>query len=61
MINFEAGHTFITRAYKAGVDTGILKRIVGHSLSGDVTESVYNHPVFEDYYREICKIEGYNE
>lgn len=49
-------HTFITRASKAGVDSGILKKIVGHSLKGDITESVYNHPAFEDYYYEICKI-----
>ena len=51
-------HTFITRARKAGVDIGALKRIVGHTLKGDITESIYNHPDFDDLYYEICKIEG---
>jgi len=54
-------HTFITRACKADVDAGIIKRIVGHSLKGDITQNVYNHPEFEDFYNEICKIEGYDK
>lgn len=57
----EMRHTFITRAYQFRMNDGITKRIVGHSLKKDITEDVYRHVEFEDLYREICKIEGYDK
>ncbi len=50
-------HTFITQAKRCKMDTGILKRIVGHSLKGDITESVYTHPTFSDLVHEMKKLD----
>ena len=50
-------HTFSTQAKRCGMDSGIRKRIMGHSLNGDVTESVYTHPTFEDLVHEMNKLD----
>ena len=49
-------HTFTTFAKKSGMEPGITKRILGHSLKSDVTEYYYTHPEFSDYKREIKKL-----
>lgn len=36
-------HSFITYAMKSGMDQLAVKRIVGHSSGGNITESVYTH------------------
>lgn len=36
-------HTFITKMNLAGVPEPIVKRIVGHSLAGNITQDVYTH------------------
>ncbi len=41
-------HTFITALKHNKVDDAIVKKIVGHSLGGDITNSVYNHISLED-------------
>lgn len=60
-INGVTGHcmrvTFITKAYEARIPEHIIKRIVGHSLKGNVTDGVYNRVTFEELYTEICRIE----
>ena len=48
--------TFITKAYDAGMQESIIKRIVGHALTNNITESVYNRVTPEDLYNEIFKI-----
>ena len=50
-------HTFATQAKRSGMDAGIIKRILGHSLSGDITESVYIHPTFDDLLEEMKKLD----
>lgn len=35
----------------------ILKRIVGHSLTANITDAVYNRVSFEDLYKAINLIE----
>lgn len=50
-------HTFSTQAKRCGMDSGIRKRIMGHSLNGDLTESIYTHPTFEDKKHEMNKID----
>lgn len=50
-------HTFSTQAKRCGMDSGIRKRIMGHSLNGDVTESIYTHPTFEDKRHEMNKLD----
>ena len=53
----DARHTFITHASKPklGMSPDIVKRIVGHTLVGNVTANVYTHPDLEDYLYEIDK------
>lgn len=41
-------HTFVTALKHKKIDDAIVKKIVGHSLGGDVTNSVYNHISLED-------------
>lgn len=48
--------TFITKCFKAGIDRYLIKRIVGHSLNGDVTDGVYNRVSQETLYEAVCKI-----
>lgn len=36
-------HTFVTKMNLTGVPEPIIKRIVGHSLAGNVTQDVYTH------------------
>lgn len=59
-INNRTGHclrvTFITKCYQAAIPEHIIKRIVGHSLKGNVTDDVYNRVSFQDLYDAICKI-----
>ena len=50
-------HTFSTQAKRCGMDAGIRKRIMGHSLDKDVTESVYTHPTFRDLVHEMNKLD----
>lgn len=50
-------HTFSTQAKRCGMDSGIRKRIMGHSLSDDLTESVYTHPNFDDFKHEMNKLD----
>lgn len=61
--SYDCRHTFITRANKPSlhIDKGMLKRIVGHSLAGNITESVYTHPDLEDYLTEIDKFYYFSE
>lgn len=47
-------HTFTTQAYECGIDENIIKRIVGHQLSG-VTQQVYIHLGPDTLYRELLK------
>ena len=49
-------HTFATYAKKSGMEPGITKRIMGHSLRSDVTEYYYTHPEFSDFERELRKL-----
>ncbi len=50
-------HTFSTQAKRCGMDAGIRKRIMGHSLDKDITESVYTHPTFRDFVHEMNKLD----
>jgi len=45
-----------TYAKKSGMEPGITKRIMGHSLRSDVTEYYYTHPEFSDFERELRKL-----
>ena len=49
-------HTFATQAKRCGMEPGIVKRILGHSLRSDVTEYYYAHPEFSDFERELRKL-----
>lgn len=49
--------TFITKCYQAGIPEYMIKRLVGHSLKGNVTDGVYNRVSLEDLYEAVCKIE----
>lgn len=49
-------HTFATIADECGFDPTILKLILGHSLAGDVTNSVYIHKKKELIIKEIDKL-----
>ena len=48
-------HSFVTYAHKSGMDALAVKMIVGHSTSGDVTQSVYTHLDEEFLQREMEK------
>ena len=50
-------HTFASRAKKAGMDPLILKKIIGHSPTADVTEKVYIH-IDDDQLREGMNLLG---
>lgn len=62
-IQNKTGHcirvTFITMAYTAGLPEYAIKRIVGHSLKGNVTDSVYNFVTTDQLYQFICQIPEY--
>ena len=49
-------HTFITLASNYGIDRYILKSIVGHTQSKDITADVYTHKTIEQYIEEVNKI-----
>ena len=49
--------TFATLCDAAGVDRFYLKRLVGHSLSSDITEDKYIHPSLDSLRAEIEKID----
>lgn len=51
--------TFITMAYTAGLPEYAIKRIVGHSLKGNVTDAVYNKVTQEQLYQFMCMIPKY--
>ena len=48
--------TFATLADKYKMDKIYLKRLIGHSLSNDITESKYIKPTLEDLRSELEKI-----
>lgn len=48
--------TFITKCYENKVPEYIIKRVVGHSLKGDVTDGVYNRVTFEELYNYISSV-----
>lgn len=49
-------HTFISLMTEAGVDSRIIKQIVGHKDDDDVTESVYTHISLEKMLEAVNKI-----
>lgn len=49
-------HTFITLASNYGIDRYILKSIVVHTQSKDITADVYTHKTIEQYIEEVNKI-----
>ena len=49
-------HTFITLASNYGIGCYILKSIVGHMQSKDITVDVYTHKTIEQYIEEVNKI-----
>lgn len=49
-------HTFITLASNYGMDRYILKSIVGHTQSKDVTADIYIHKTIKQYIDEVNKI-----
>lgn len=62
-IQNKTGHcirvTFITMAYTAGLPEYAIKRIVGHSLKANVTDSVYNFVTTDQLYQFMCQIPQY--
>lgn len=49
-------HTFVTLASNYGMDRYVLKAIVGHTQSKDITADVYTHKTIEQYIEEVNKI-----
>lgn len=49
-------HTFVTLLSNAGADEICIKRLVGHSSGGDVTEKIYTHKDIEQLRNAIEKI-----
>lgn len=49
-------HTFHRLLERAGVNEADRKRLMGHSLKGDITNGVYGHRGVEELRREIEKI-----
>ena len=49
-------HTFHRLLERAGVSEADRKRMLGHSLNGDITNGVYGHRSVEELKREIEKI-----
>lgn len=45
----DARHTFVTLATNWGVPDMIIKRIVGHAVTNDVTKDVYTHSTADQY------------
>ena len=54
-------HTFHWLLERAGVNEADRKRLMGHSLKGDVTNGVYGHRGIEELRREIEKIDVCSE
>lgn len=61
--SFDEGHklhdgrkTFVTLAKRWDVDEYAIKRIIGHSVKDDITESVYTERSTEWLYKELIKI-----
>jgi len=50
-------HTFHRLLERAGVNEADRKRLMGHSMKGDITNGVYGHRGVEELRREIEKIE----
>lgn len=48
-------HSFVTYARRSGMDSLIVKRIVGHSSGSNVTEKVYTHTDNDDLRKEMDK------
>lgn len=48
-------HTFVTLAQECNLSPVALRRIVGHSAKGDITETVYTHPYIESLIKEMDK------
>lgn len=49
-------HTFITLCSNAGIDEYIIKEIVGHSHSGNITRDVYIHKSIQQLIQKIDRI-----
>ena len=49
-------HTFATKCSLVGIPDVIIKILLGHSLSNDVTNDVYIHKTVDELKREIEKI-----
>ena len=47
---------FATSLARAGVESAIRKRLMGHSLGGDVTEANYIERELEQLYEAVCRI-----
>lgn len=52
-------HTFSWLCDKCGVDSLSKKIMLGHSLSGNVTDGVYGHRNIDELRSEICKLKCY--
>lgn len=53
---YDTRHTFATECSSVGIPDVIIKRLLGHSLSNDVTNNVYIHKTIEELKKEIEKI-----
>lgn len=52
-ITHETRHTFISQADRIGINKVAIKRIVGHSISKDITDDVYTHKNKDDLIQAI--------
>lgn len=48
--------TFVTKCYECEIPEHIIKRVVGHSLSGDITDGVYNQVSFDKIYNAMLSL-----
>lgn len=54
-------HTFATFADACGIDENIIKRILGHSLAANITQSIYTHKDTADLVAAVNKLPTYND
>ena len=53
---YDTRHTFGTKCSECGISESNIKRLMGHSLSNDVTNDVYIHKAVEELIKEVEKI-----
>ena len=53
---YDTRHTFATECSSVGIPDVTIKRLLGHSLSNDVTNDVYIHKTIEELQKEVEKI-----